>query len=491
MIFIILLVYYIFADGSPLHETHREGYTCVARSVLGFVYLPNTCEDINFHIQSVSDVTLHPKTTANEVVMTPVVLITPLSKNLCCDKPVLIELMKSTELFEHSGDIQIFPLSSSTDKFVPPNWKKLCEECDVLEDRIGFKTTHFSYFVVIAQFSPPTTNARVDPNVSNPRSQVQLTVSELPGFKVQIPAKSVESATEIKATLYCDDPEVCKENVKQPLASACVQFEPHGQRFTVKIPVQIPIPSYAEIIRKNPDAKLQLWYTPGSVTATKGSSLNWIMDNDTELEISSDAEVGHVATFYTDHFSSCKITWSQRVAGAAEAIGNIFKHVKSLAGRCQVFMTRETEIPGSVINFSIQVLVHPFQDSPHEIPKNYHHILYDSGSNPIEFTPGKLCFFMKLKRYLFSQPVSSDQQVYSKTRQLSEKFPAMVEFDIDLDKHTLISELKEGAVLAHLSIGHKDVKEHEFNLIKVYSACWSKMYTALATKMLKSASSTL
>ena len=109
----------IFADGSPLREMHKEGYACVACSVLSFVYLSNAYEVMNVQIQSVNDVTLHPKTTANEVAMTPVVFITPHSKILCPDKPVIIELMKTTELLDHNRDKLIVPLFSNTDHLFP------------------------------------------------------------------------------------------------------------------------------------------------------------------------------------------------------------------------------------------------------------------------------------------------------------------------------------------------------------------------------------
>ena len=221
---------------SRLCEAHHVGYTCVAQSHLGIVYLPESAQStIDIDLQTTNDVAFHPKTNANEVLLTPVISITPHNGSLSTDQPAIIELMRNVQLLD-IGDHKIVhvPMCSSTDQSVPPNWEELDVECDVLEDRIRFKMTHFSYFSVIARFSPPTATVTVDPNVSDTEGQVQLTVPELPGFKVEIPSKSVQSATEVKATLHYDDFEVCRGSFSQPLASASVHLEPHGMQFSEK-----------------------------------------------------------------------------------------------------------------------------------------------------------------------------------------------------------------------------------------------------------------
>ena len=123
-------------------------------------------------------------------------------------------------------------------------------------------------------------------------------------------------------------------------------------------------------------------------------------------------------------------------------------------------MTHETEVE-SQINFSIQVLVVPFQDSVCEIPHNYHYIVYDSGCNLIEFKPGEQRFLMELKERL-----CPERKQFSQSSQLTERFGARAEFDIDLCKDVK-NNLVAGAVLAHLSILHNDIQEHHCNLIKV------------------------
>ena len=426
-----------------------EGYTCVGRSVLGSVYLPDTIPHTKVDIQSVSDNTVYPKRSANEVLLTPVVSITSQSLMLTMDKPVIIELMKTAELRD-VGNKKIVPMYSSTDDTVPPNWEDLHEECEVLDDRFRFKTTHFSYFAVIARFSPPTASVMVDPETD---SVDELTVPELPGFCVTIPPKSVPSPIEAKATLYYDESEEWRDSANERLASACVRLEPEGQKFSQKVFVNLPIPGYSEIIAANPGAKLQLMYSPS------GSANDWEIHEDMKVV---EVEGEFVVQFFTDHFSCWLVKWLENVRGVSNEIGHIFKRVKSLRGRCQVFMTPEVEV-GSVINFSIQVSVYPFQHPPHEIPSNYNCILYDSGAAAIEFTPGNLYFSIELNELLYSK--KDKNRRFEKCHRLPEDSSVQAHFDIHLEKESK-RQIVMGAVIAHLSV--KDsLNKHEWNLVKV------------------------
>ena len=400
------------------------------------------------NIECVNDDTMFPTKSANEVSLTPVVSITSQSKVFTKDKPIVIELMKTCEV-NASESKKVVPMFSNTDDSTPPNWEDLQEECEMLDDRIRFKTKHFTYFTVIARFSPPTASIIVDPKAD---SSVQLTVPQLPGFMVTIPAGSVPSPIQVKATL---DYDVRKESASQPLASASVRLEPDGHKFSEKVSVRLPIPGCSKIIADNPNAKLQLMYSPS------GHSNDWEIHNDINIE-----EIGGdtFAYFSTDHFSLWELTWSGNVYGIAKAIGTIFKRANSLAGRCQVFMTRETEV-GPVINVSMQVLVYSFRDPPEEIPHNYHYVLHDSGKLPVKFTSGKLHFTLEMKEYLF--PEKDVKIRFEECYKLSQDFAAQPDFDIDFDKKSK-SRLKEGAVLANLHIKNSDGSiEHKCNLIKV------------------------
>ena len=430
-------------------------YPSIGCCKLCCVYRPSGDPVTNIDIQFVTDFSVYPKTTANDVIMTPVVSITSCDQNVGDNQPVIIELKKIAQLIDHNIEVKIVPLHSSTDQL---NWRELEEGCEVLKDWIRFKTTHFSYFTVIAHFPPPTASLVIDPTSADSMHQ-ELTIQELPGFKVEIPPGSVETAVEITATLYLDDDsEMHDESTDLQLATACVQLQPHGQQFAKRIPVQIPIPGYSEIVKENPDATLQLWYIPAS---PKAASTKWVLDDKTEWRLSQNDGGEYVVTVFTDHFSTFGIKWSQHISGLAKMIGSIFNHVQSLGRRCQVFMTHETKVE-SQVNFCIRICIDPFQGSLCEVPCNFHYILHDSGcSNAIEFKPGKHNVLMKLKKHLYE-----GGKEFSRICQLTEKYATMVEFDVDLEKNAE-SKLVEGAVLAHLSIWHKDIEEHFCNLIKV------------------------
>ena len=432
-----------------MQVTNIEGYTCVGRSVLCLVYLPDTVPPINVDIQSVSDNTVHPKTSSNEILLTPVVSITSQSRTLAMDKPVIIDLMKTAEV-NAVGDNKIVPMFSDTDDSIPPNWEDLHEDCEVFDDRFRFKTTHLTYFAVIARFSPPTASVTVNPETD---FVGELTVPEFPGFSVTIPPKSVQSPIEAKATLYYDETEEWKGSANEQLASACIRLEPEGQKFSEKISVILPIPGYSEIIAANPGAKPKLMYRPN------GSSNNWEIQEDMEIV---ELEGEFVARFFTDHFSDWKVNW--RGARVGKAIGTIFKRVKSLYCRCQVFMSRETEV-GTVLSFSVQGLVYQFQDPPQDIPHNYHYMLHDSGTLPIRVPPGELSFTLELKEYLI--PDKEDEEIrFEKSRKLSHDSPARPQFCIKLNKKSK-SLLKEGAVIADFNVDNSDGLIHDCVLIKV------------------------
>ena len=161
-----------------------------------------------------------------------------------------------------------------------------------------------------------------------------------------------------------------------------------------------------------------------------------------------------------------KVKWRENVRGVAKAIGSIFKRVKSLRCRCQVFMSREIEV-GSVVNFSVLGLVYQFQDPPLEIPHNYHYILHDSGMLPIRVPPGEISFTLKLYDHLIHD--KGDEEVrFEKSRKLSHDSPARLMFDIKLNK---ISKtlLREGAIIANFSVSNSDGLIHDCDLIKVHT----------------------
>ena len=432
-------------DASPLKEIHQEGYMCVAYSAVGLIYLPAANNLINFEIQSISNATMFPQTTSNEIILTPVVSITP-SSNISPTNKSVIELMKTVQLLDigNRNCVTMFTEESS--------WKELDEEqCDELSDRIRFKTTllNSSYFVAIARYSPPTASIKIDPNVTDTESQVQLTVPELPGFQVEIPPKSVQTATEVKATLFFNDSRECKGSSNQPLASACVLLEPYGQQFAENVSVHIPIPDYLKITNAYPNAKLHLYYY-------SSNDNDWIVYEESDIRIETIGGDG-VAIFLIMNCTKYKPTWQDVPRNMCDTI-RVFKRVKSLKSRVQVFMTPETRV-NSEINFSIQVLAYRFQDSPHKIPVNYEYILHDNEKQPIELRLGIIHFLIELKEYLTEK---KNRRVLTESTELKEEYPATAEFDIDLVK----GEIPKGAVFAYLYI-NDTIREKHWNLIKV------------------------
>lgn len=408
------------------------------------MYQPNTVQLKNVHIQSIRDTSLYPKTSANEVLLTPIVSInSPDSEAFVGDKPI-IELMKTAEL-NSAEDSKLVPVFCNTDKSIPPIWKELNEDnCETLDDRIRFKTSHFSYYAVIARFSPPTATVNVNPDVSGSDSQVELTVPEMPGFSVNIPSSAVQESTKITATLFYDDFDL---HNNPPLASARVVLEPHNYQFSEYISVCIPLPHYSEIIASNPTAQPQLMYSQSC------SADDWRICDDMEITMVGNESV---TKFATKHFSEWKVVWPEWVSGVSKIIGNIFQRVKILGSRCQVFMSRETK-GGSV---SISALVYPFQDPSREIPLNYRYIVYDSGTLPVKFAPGKLIFSLKL----IQKNEDTDNQ-FENSDELSKEFAARAMFAVQLK-----SQLEDGAMFGRLTIVDGvgvNSNKHECHLIKV------------------------
>lgn len=433
-----------------LSKNPKEGYSCAACNAFCVIYLPEDC----FQELSVNslDSVYNPQLRANEVLLTPVVCISPHGLAFCADEPAVIELICTVQLSNQHCNLTLVPLFSS----MPPEWKELdySSDCEILDDRVVFKTTHFSYFTVIARFPLPSATVSLEPDNSPQSQSAELIVPELPGFKVEIPSTSVETATDITATVYYDDPELYVENDQHSLATSCVALEPHNIHFNQKIPITMPIPNYAEIIREHPEIKLQLWCSSYSSDHVQASKF-WEQITDSDVEISHDGADNYLATAYTTHFTFFTFLWNKSV----DYCMNFF--AERVRGRCQVFMTRETKL-GSFLNFGISVLLYPFQDQYHSLP-NYEYLLYDS-LKPIEVIAGKLECKIEFSDSLLSEMCSS-QHCYSQSCRFSKDLSSQADFLINLDASSS-SELPAGVVLANLVIEH-GFEAHRFNLIKV------------------------
>ena len=428
----------------------KEGYTCIAQSTSCLVYASSRVTE-SVSIETVSKSELQPKLQANEVKLTPVVRILPQEEEFNVS-PAIIELMKTVELNNQNPNHELVPLYSSSHPF---EWKRLASHsCDMLEDRVKFKTNRFGYFTVKAKFPLPTANITVEPSSSQP---AQLTIQELPGFKMEVPSTSVHSKTKITATVHYDDQGLCGNQSDRSPASACVMLEPHNSQFDDKIMITMPIPNYRQITRDNPDIKLELWHT-GSTT--KGVPVNLKLADGSAITIQQDENGNYLATAYVTHFSGFLYRWSAAIVDYAL---NFF--VQNIRSRCQVFMSREAK-RSSCITFEIAVLLYPFQDPCSSLP-NYPYMLYDSVI-PVTLMKGDLACEIEINKFLLEEYQSSrNQKCYTKSCWLSRDFTRRLEFDIQLTSDTCNRpmELPAGK-LATLTI-KQEYDIPSFNLIKV------------------------
>ena len=432
----------------------KQGYKLVARNPVCLIYLSNDCTQ-QVCVTS-TELALRPTLKANEVLITPVVCISP-DGIICSDKPAIIQLLKTVE-FAKTDVTQklkhkLMPVYNNT---IPVEWKELeLQDCTMCGDRVMFKTNHFSYFAVIAQLPNASVSAIVKPDPTYESKPVELTIPELPGFKVEIPPASVHCVTNITATVCHNDPDLQDSNCEyQSPASALVILEPHNTQFSNKIPITMPIPGYAKISETHPDIKLQLWYSNRCYHGdTEQTQIKWEHIEEADIYISCDSEGNYLATTYTTHFSIFRYLWDIFIDWRLNYFG------ERIRGRCQVFMSREVKYESDV-TFGITVLLYPFRD-PYEKLDQYDYILYDS-CVPIEFFAGNKLCRLELNSAL---PLDSENSDTEHIKRLSTDYEMRVDFSIHLQADDKL-ELPEGMVLGKLCID-EHIQQHNFNLIKV------------------------
>lgn len=400
-------------------------------------------------IETIVDPQLHPKLQANEIKLTPVIRILP---QQIADE-VIIELMKTIEPNRENTKIELVPLYSLSH---PLEWKKLpSHDCEMFEDRVTFKTDQFGYFTVIAQFSLPTNSVTVKPSLDQP---AQLTIPELPGFKLEIPPTSVQSNTDFVATVHYNDPSMYDDLSNHSSASVCVVLEPHNTNFKDKIMIMLPIPNYDQIKLKYPNIELELWHTNNT---NKGEPVKLKIAEESGIIIHRDGYGICLAAAYVTHFSGFMYLWDTVV----DYCFNYF--VQNIRGRCQAFMSRESK-HGSWISFGIAVLFYPFKD-PYPSLQNYPYMLCDSVL-PITLTPGEIECQIELDKLLVQDYGSIDthnKTCYTECRTFPNDFNIRMAFNIRLRTKSAVKlKLPEG-ILATLFIKRGSDEVHKFNLIKV------------------------
>lgn len=413
--------------------------------------------------------TLQPCLKVSDIVLSPVIRIAPLKIGFCDEHPAIVEMMKTVEFKVPNKKRSILPLFSDSSRSSAPDWKELLSsnQCEVSNDRTIFKTTHTGLFTVVARLPSAYNSVTVKPEDVN---TAELTVSELPGFKVEIPPTSVNLSTEIGATIHFDEGELDLKG--QVLAPVSVELEPQNLQLNHPVPLTIPIPEYAEIKEKYPEAEVQVWHTPNREEPKK-----WKFFEDSDVHVSQSDRGNHEATFHTSKLTKYRYAWNNiewndevdRIV--TQSISNVVveAELKTISGRCQVFMSSEQNV-GSHISFSIAALVYPFQE-PYQGLLNYSYSLFDSGHIPVEFEIGILHYTLKFEDHLFpNNEIDSTSafltRVLSKSVKLSLHHVARADFPVKL---IVSAKLANGMRIAQLLIdqGLGNLSQHEYHLIMV------------------------
>ena len=447
----------------PLTKAPKEGYKCKAQNSLCLVYLP---QEINkkLSIETVTDTSIHPKMASNEILITPIVRITSDNMSLSLEKPVVIELAKTIELSDKEENNKVIPLCANSESL---EWKELGSECNCeeLKDCISFQVTHFSLYAVISRKPYPSSTVRVKPvsgdipvpeHLSTP---TELTIPELPGFKVQIPPSSINAnrETDITATVLYDCPAVCSKDERSRLASSCIELEPHGTTFSKKVSISIPIPDYAEIKEKHPNAQLQIWHSNNKANiGDSHTELSWTL---VEHSMHQDDGGLYTAVVLINDFSFLKEIWDTCVNYFYPSTQSEIKpEVESIKARCQVFMSQEVSIH-SFLTFSIAVLYCPYEREP--VLDRYKYELAESGLLDLKVSHDtKLSFQIELSRIL-----ECTQSIFAGKFDISGR--QRKEFQVELSKDVA---LVDNLPMGKLSLGKREGSEdsdHTIMLIKV------------------------
>ena len=374
-------------DFTPSTLPHNYKETPTSCGSLCQLYLP-TGTTVPVQMDEVKDLSLHPRLERNELLITPVVRISPHGMRFLEGEPAIVLLCHCTRPSGAPG--QVFTvLCSNTGPCQQTQWRKLCRgTCDMFKDHVKFSTTHFSLFAVISTFPYPSSELVISSNEGG-----SLTLPEdCPGFEVVLPVGCLEAGngeTTITATVYYDDsPCVCPpphQGAELALASPVVGLEPHGIQFSQPVTVTLPIPDYTAIKTALPAASLQLWTAPPD-----GHS--WSCLTNTPLTLHHTGGT-HTASFSVHHFSLFEFVWEtwdvckealmRLGCGAAVRYRNMRTHYVGV--RCQVFMTP----PIHDLTFTLLVYVYKFGDRVKELG-NYPWMLADSGSKRVFLRTGEL-----------------------------------------------------------------------------------------------------
>lgn len=389
---------------SPKRFPLPSGYSSAIKTDLCQVYLPEGCAD-QVCIELVKDLSLYPKVESNELLITPVVQISPHGRKFCPHQPAIVVLPHCAKP-EYDGDDdghapklkqRLVPVYSDSVLNQPAAWcRSDCEHsCKIFQDHVMFTTTHFSLFAVLSILPYPSASISVGPNYGG-----ILTVAELPGFEITLPPTLNGREVTVTATVYYDDASYNIESDERTLASPCVGLEPHGAQFDTPVQITLPIPRYTEVLTHFPDAKLELWHaTPtlsdGVEAPVQPLPEDWEPFQSSRMSLQERAGY-YVIVFTTNHFSWWETLWDigrralQKVGLAASIDSSRARYVSV---RIQALMSPPVSVGAvdvaEIQTFGLLVAVYKF-GSPLSPQSNYPWSLLDTGSNRIYLQIGQL-----------------------------------------------------------------------------------------------------
>ncbi len=340
------------------HGCLPAGYSeAVQLSNLCQVYLPDGC-DFEIMIDTVKDLSLYPKVSSNELLISPVVRISPHGIKFPQDKSAIIVLSHCTKPMDTAQQQRIVPLCSDTGMNLYPNWTELSLSATpkMFKDCVMFTTTHFSLFAVLASIPYPSKSIVALPNEYN-----LLEIQEIEGLRIEFLPNSVASPTRVDATVYYTDLPYAIANSELSPATACLGVEPHGLLFNRPVRVSVPVPHFTKIKQLFPAASIQLYHAPHNNTGN--GQLKWKLAENQYYEIAAVNGVT-VISFKTAHFSLFDFVWNISVDTLQKfglGASYVYKHLtgrraRSVSVKWQAFMTP----PLRDLSFGLALCVHKF-----------------------------------------------------------------------------------------------------------------------------------
>lgn len=297
-------------------------------------------------------------------------------------------------------------LYSNTSGGQNPVWERLPKAAyEYRNGCIIITTLHFSLFTVIYEEPYPEILKHI-----RCRSGGRIRIHEVPGLEIVFPRGCLEQDLDAYVrVLYDSEPTFRRESNRRQdrssLASPVIMLGPHGYHFSSSKPpvlVSLPVPDYDQIIRRFPNARLNVWHS----STEENEPMAWEPLNVSILSITPFTNSGchfHVATFPVHHFSFFKIVWDLLSSSLYEAkMGmSYFYPYISFSMMCQAFMEEST---GSC-RFGLEVICYR---SDKRLPEatNYRHRV-GASLKPKMVKPGRIV--VTLRSQMFEADVEAGE----------------------------------------------------------------------------------